>query len=50
MTTPSFEGRSAEVREHERRKEVNELCRRLGEAVRYPLEFEQGEMGKEAYV
>jgi hypothetical protein len=34
----------------ELKKEVNELRRRLGEAPRYPLEFERGEMGKEAYV
>ena len=39
-----------EIRMIELKKEVNELCRRLGEAARYPLEFEWDEVGKEAYV
>jgi two-component system CheB/CheR fusion protein len=39
-----------EMRMIELKKEVNELCRRLGEAARYPLEFERDEDGKEAYV
>jgi hypothetical protein len=30
-----------ELRMIEMKKEVNELCHRLGEVVRYPLEFEQ---------
>jgi PAS domain S-box-containing protein len=33
-----------EMRMIELKKEVNELCLRLGEAARYPLEFEQDEM------
>src|SRR6185437_2339584 len=32
-----------ETRMIELKKEVNELCRRQGEAARYPLEFEDGE-------
>ncbi len=39
-----------EMRMIELKKEVNELCLRLGEAARYPLEFERDEEGKEAYV
>lgn len=39
-----------EIRMIELKKEVNDLCRRLGEAARYPLEFERDEVGKEAYV
>ena len=39
-----------EIRMIELKKEVNELCLRLGEAPRYPLEFEREEKGKEAYV
>jgi PAS domain S-box-containing protein len=39
-----------EMRMIELKKEVNELCLRLGEAARYPLEFERDEKGKEAYV
>jgi len=35
-----------ELRMIEMKKEVNELCHRLGEEVRYPLEFEQD--GKES--
>ena len=35
-----------ELRMIEMKKEVNELCHRLGEVVRYPLEFEQD--GKES--
>ena len=31
-----------ELRMIEMKKEVNELCHRVGEVVRYPLEFEQG--------
>ena len=38
-----------ETRMIELKKEVNELSRRLGEAARYPLEFERDEEGKEAY-
>jgi len=34
-----------ELRMIEMKKEVNELCRRLGEVAPYPLEFEQD--GKE---
>jgi two-component system, LuxR family, sensor kinase FixL len=39
-----------EMRMIELKKEVNELCRRLGETPRYPLEFERDEKGREAYV
>jgi PAS domain S-box-containing protein len=39
-----------EMRMIDLKKEVNELCLRLGEVARYPLEFERGEKGKEAYV
>jgi PAS domain S-box-containing protein len=39
-----------EMRMIELKKEVNELCLRLGEAARYPLEFERDEKGKEVYV
>jgi PAS domain-containing protein len=39
-----------EMRMIELKKEVNELCLRLGETARYPLEFERDEEGKEAYV
>jgi two-component system sensor kinase FixL len=39
-----------ELRMIELKKEVNELCRRLGEAPRYPLEFDREEEGKDAYV
>jgi len=39
-----------EMRMIELKKEVNELCLRLGEAARYRLEFEQGEKGWEAHV
>jgi PAS domain S-box-containing protein len=39
-----------EMRMIELKKEVNELCLRLVEAARYPLEFEHEESGKEAYV
>ena len=35
-----------ELRMIEMKKEVNELCHRLGEVARYPLEFEQD--GKES--
>ena len=35
-----------ELRIIEMKKEVNELCRQLGEEARYPLEFEQD--GKES--
>ena len=35
-----------ELRMIELKKEVNDLCRRQGEAARYPLEFEQD--GKDA--
>jgi PAS domain S-box-containing protein len=38
-----------EVRMIELKKEVNELCLRLGENARYSLEFERDEDGKEAY-
>jgi len=39
-----------EMRMIELKKEVNELCLRLGEPARYPLEFERDEQGKDAYV
>lgn len=39
-----------ETRMIELKKEVNDLCRRLGEAARYPLEFERDEEGEGAYV
>jgi PAS domain S-box-containing protein len=38
-----------EMRMIELKKEVNLLCLRLGENVRYPLEFERDEERKEAY-
>jgi PAS domain-containing protein len=39
-----------EMRMIELKKEVNELCLRLGEAARYPLGFERDEERKEACV
>jgi PAS domain S-box-containing protein len=39
-----------ELRMIDLKKEVNDLCLRLGEAPRYPLEFERDEKGKEAHV